>query len=40
MMATGSHGVRMQYDYTGDIAGLSGAVSAASPALAAADPLG
>jgi ABC-type transport system involved in multi-copper enzyme maturation permease subunit len=25
MMVTGSHGVRMQYDYTGDIAGLSGA---------------
>jgi ABC-type transport system involved in multi-copper enzyme maturation permease subunit len=31
MMATGSHGVRMQYDYTGDIAGLRGSVSAASP---------
>jgi ABC-type transport system involved in multi-copper enzyme maturation permease subunit len=24
MMVTGSHGVRMQYDYTGDIAGLTG----------------
>jgi ABC-type transport system involved in multi-copper enzyme maturation permease subunit len=31
MMVTGRHGVRMQYDYTGDIAGLPGAVSAASP---------
>ncbi len=31
MMVTGSHGVRMQYDYTGDAAGLGGAVSAASP---------
>ena len=31
MMVTGSHGVRMQYDYTGDIAGLPGSVSAASP---------
>ncbi len=31
MMITGSHGVRMQYDYTADIAGLPGAVSAASP---------
>jgi ABC-type transport system involved in multi-copper enzyme maturation permease subunit len=31
MMVTGSHGVRMQYDYTGDIAGLPGAVSAATP---------
>ena len=39
MMVTGSHGVRMQYDYTRDDAGLAGAVSAASPALAAADPL-
>jgi ABC-type transport system involved in multi-copper enzyme maturation permease subunit len=24
MMVTGSHGVRMQYDYTGDIAGMAG----------------
>ncbi len=32
MMVTGSHGVRMQYDYTSDIAGLPGAVSAAAPA--------
>jgi ABC-type transport system involved in multi-copper enzyme maturation permease subunit len=31
MMVTGSHGVRMQYDYTQDTAGLAGAVSAASP---------
>jgi ABC-type transport system involved in multi-copper enzyme maturation permease subunit len=31
MMVTGSHGVRMQYDYTGDIAGLPGSVSAAAP---------
>ena len=31
MMVTGSHGVRMQYDYTGDAPGLAGAVSAASP---------
>ena len=31
MMVTGSHGVRMQYDYTGDIGGLPGAVSPTSP---------
>ena len=31
MMVTAGHGVRMQYDYTGDIAGTPGAVSAASP---------
>jgi ABC-type transport system involved in multi-copper enzyme maturation permease subunit len=31
MMVTGSHGVHMQYDYTGDIAGLPGPVSASSP---------
>jgi ABC-type transport system involved in multi-copper enzyme maturation permease subunit len=31
MMVTAGHGVRMQYDYTGDIAGLPGAVSAAAP---------
>jgi ABC-type transport system involved in multi-copper enzyme maturation permease subunit len=31
MMVTGGHGVRMQYDYTHDIAGLAGEVSAASP---------
>jgi ABC-type transport system involved in multi-copper enzyme maturation permease subunit len=31
MMVTGSHGVRMQYDFTHDVAGLAGAVSAASP---------
>jgi ABC-type transport system involved in multi-copper enzyme maturation permease subunit len=31
MMVTADHGVRMQYDYTGDAPGLAGAVSAASP---------
>jgi ABC-type transport system involved in multi-copper enzyme maturation permease subunit len=31
MMVTGSHGVRMQYDFTHDVPGLPGAVSAASP---------
>jgi ABC-type transport system involved in multi-copper enzyme maturation permease subunit len=31
MVVTGGHGVRMQYDYTHDIAGPPGAVSAASP---------
>ncbi len=31
VMATADHGVRMQYDYTHDTAGLSGTVSAASP---------
>jgi ABC-type transport system involved in multi-copper enzyme maturation permease subunit len=31
MMVTADHGVRMQYDYTGDVAGLAGSVSAASP---------
>ena len=31
MMVTGDHGVRMQYNYTGDIAGPPGAVSATSP---------
>ncbi len=31
MMVTGAHGVQMQYDYTGDIAGLPGDVSAAAP---------
>jgi ABC-type transport system involved in multi-copper enzyme maturation permease subunit len=31
MMVTGHHGVRMQYDYTQDVAGLPGAVTAASP---------
>jgi ABC-type transport system involved in multi-copper enzyme maturation permease subunit len=31
MMVTGGHGVRMQYDYTGDLPGLAGSVSAASP---------
>jgi len=31
MMVTAGHGVRMQYNYTGDIAGPDGAASAASP---------
>ena len=31
LMLTGSHGVRMQYDYRHDIAGSAGGVSAASP---------
>jgi ABC-type transport system involved in multi-copper enzyme maturation permease subunit len=31
MMATGSHGVRMQWDYVNDTPGLAGSVSAASP---------
>jgi ABC-type transport system involved in multi-copper enzyme maturation permease subunit len=31
MMATGGHGVRMQYNFTGDTAGMPGAVSAAHP---------
>jgi ABC-type transport system involved in multi-copper enzyme maturation permease subunit len=31
VMVTGSHGVRMQYNYTHDLAGLPGGVSAASP---------
>jgi hypothetical protein len=31
VMVTGGHGVRLQYDYTGDIAGTAGAVSPASP---------
>jgi ABC-type transport system involved in multi-copper enzyme maturation permease subunit len=31
MMVTGGNGVRMQYHYTQDVAGLPGAVSAASP---------
>jgi ABC-2 family transporter len=31
VMVTAGHGVRMQYDYTHDTAGLSGTVSAASP---------
>jgi hypothetical protein len=32
VMATGAHGVRMQYDYTHDIAGQAGTPSAAAPA--------
>jgi len=31
MMVTGRHGVRMQYNFTGDTAGMPGAVSAAHP---------
>jgi ABC-type transport system involved in multi-copper enzyme maturation permease subunit len=31
VMVTGSHGVRMQYNYTGDVAGLAGNPSAVSP---------
>ena len=31
MLVTAGHGVRMQYDFTGDIAGRQGAVSPASP---------
>jgi len=31
MMVTGGHGVRMQYDYTHDTAGLPGSVSTAAP---------
>jgi ABC-type transport system involved in multi-copper enzyme maturation permease subunit len=31
MMVTGSNGVRMQYNYTGDTPGMPGTVSAASP---------
>jgi len=31
MMVTARHGVRMQYDFTGDIAGLPGTATAASP---------
>jgi ABC-type transport system involved in multi-copper enzyme maturation permease subunit len=31
LMVTGRNGVRMQYNYTGDIAGLAGPVSTASP---------
>jgi ABC-type transport system involved in multi-copper enzyme maturation permease subunit len=31
MLVTASHGVRMQYNYTGDLAGLAGDVSAAAP---------
>jgi ABC-type transport system involved in multi-copper enzyme maturation permease subunit len=31
MMVTGAHGVRMQWDFTGDAAGLAGTVSAAAP---------
>ena len=39
MMVTGGNGVRMQYNYTGDVAGLPGSGLGGEPALAAADPL-
>ncbi len=39
MMVTGGHGVRMQYDYTADIAGARPARLGGVSALAAADPL-
>ena len=39
MMVTGSHGVRMQYDYTQDTARLARRRLRGLPALAAADPL-
>jgi len=39
MMVTGRHGVRMQYDYTGDVPGLAGSVFRGVPALAAAHPV-
>ena len=39
MMVTAGHGVRMQYDYTGDIAGPGRRRLRGVPALAAADPL-
>jgi ABC-type transport system involved in multi-copper enzyme maturation permease subunit len=31
MMVTGGHGVRLQYDYTGDVPGIAGSVTATSP---------
>jgi hypothetical protein len=40
MMVTAGHGVRMQYDYTGDIAGPGRPSGRRGPALAAPDPLG
>ena len=39
IMVTGSHGVRMQYDYTHDTAGPAGRRLRGVSALAAADPL-
>ncbi len=39
MVVTGDHGVRMQYDFTHDIAGLGGRRHGGVPSLAAADPL-
>ena len=39
MMVTAGHGVRMQYDYTGDIAGFSRRRIRGVPAMAAAGPL-
>ena len=38
VMVTGSHGTRMQWNYTGDTPGLAGRVSAGVAALAAPDP--
>ena len=38
MMVTAGHGVRMQYDYTGDIAGPARHGVRGLAALAAADP--
>jgi hypothetical protein len=38
VMVTGSHGTRMQWNYTGDTPGLAGRVSAASPRWLAPDP--
>ncbi len=31
VMVTGGHGIRMQYDYTHDIAGQGGSPSSAAP---------
>ena len=39
MMVTGGHGVRMQYDYTQDVAGPARRRHRGVPALAAADPV-
>ena len=39
MMVTGGHGVRMQYDYTQDLAGRGGLPVTGRPAVAAADPV-
>ena len=39
MMVTGSHGVRMQWNYTSDTPGPARLRLGGNPALAAADPL-